>query len=981
MKINTRRGRLLASTVLCGVVALAASAAQAQTAPAAPGAAAETPTTEIVVTGTRIKGVSNQTNPSPISVATQAQIQLTKAATIEDVLSHMTGADFTAGSSKASNNGGVGASEVSIRNLGPTRALVLIDGQRLIPTFGATISVPDLNALPVSMVDRIDVLRDGASSLYGADAIGGVINIITKKNANGMTADAYYGQTAQGDASYSISSSVGVDSDRGNVLVAISWDHTDAIPQSGRTWTSDPHIGSPGEPGSTYRGLLDLLQYSDIVTVWANGVKRSATDPTVARLAPNLFFDPGAQEVFLNAGGPGWNDLSSGLDRKQLSFTAHYNLTDNLRFVASGFFTNRTSDQSLRPEPLLPSGLSTNYPGLFIPSTTPGFLAAGAPIDVVNADPNKSGFLGYLTPAQFGPRLYHQDVNTYRLRTGFEGTIFAHYDWEAGFVYQRISSRYDTRNEGNFQHLAQITGQAPCVDVPSGCVTDSFGNSVPNVIPNFFNGPNIFTPAQVKYLTFDNVDVNTSEEDYAYANITGPVFDLPFGTVKAAVGGELRREHAADTPSDLVQAGYAPNPTAPTSGGYNVGSVFGELNIPLLKGLPFAEDLTVTPSVRYDHYSNFGGAFTNKVGVNWEIVRDLRFRGSYATGFRAPSVSELFSGQGISDITASGDPCDTRAANFNNNSSVGKGVLTAGSTCSKAVNGGAAVTNFLPTQDNVKDSQTQVLQGGNPALQPEQSESYTAGLVISPRWVPGLVISADYYNIRIKNTIFAGGIVGNTNPDLVLLGCYGPAQNQAFCNLITRDGVGNIIQINSLNTNFGTERNEGIDYEISYDTAAAHLDLPIKGSLHFDLEASQQFAHTTQNPDGTNNQYTGYFLYANESIQPKWKGKVQLDYRMDAWTFHWETQYFEHTENFDPTAGGHVGGNFIPDLFYHRISASYTFSDFGFAKKTRLTLGIDNLADQDPPFLSGDGICKCNTLAGPFDMTGRFFYGRISTSF
>ncbi len=973
MKIHTTRGRLLASSVLCGALALgAASAAHAQNTAAAPGGVQSS--AEIVVTGTRIRGVPNATSPSPISVATAAQIALTKADTIEEVLQHMTGADFTGGLTNSSNNGGQGLSEVSLRNLGPTRAVVLVDGQRLIPIASGTISAVDLNSIPLSMVDRIDVLRDGASSIYGADAIGGVVNIITKKNFDGMQADASYGESGHGDgAVYSISSTVGINSDKGNVLIGIGWDHRDAIGQSQRNWAVDPHVGQPGEGGSAYRSQLNILQDENSTKVWANGAQLDRTDPTVnwSAIDPALVYLPNGGTVKMNAGKQDWNDLTGGMDRKQISFNSHYNLTDNLRFIAEGFYTDRQSSQALRPEPLLGDTIATTvFAGFILPA---------------DQSPTGVSLPAYLTPNQFGPRIYQQDSETYRLKMGFEGTILGKYDWEAGYVYQANNTRTDVKNEGNFEHLAILTEQLPCTDpavcnIPAGATV---GTLKPTSIPHWTAGPNnIFTPAEVAYLTFDNTDLNRSQESYAYANITGPIWTLPAGDLQGSIGGEMRKEHLDDLPDTLVQEGWGPNQSAPTGGGYDVQSIYGELRIPVLKDLPFAQELTLTPSARYDHYSTFGGAFTNKVGVNYKIDPNVRVRFSYATSFRAPSVNELFGGQFISDNPASGDPCDGRGITtpgFNGNLNVGKGILTAGSTCSKAVAGGAAVPlSFQPSQDNATNNQIQVLEGGNPTLKPEQSESYALGIVLTPQFAPGLSLSVDYYSIRVSNSIFDGGIAANASPDLVLNGCYGPAQNQSFCSLITRNSAGVITQLNSLNTNFGTEKLRGIDYEISYDTAAGHLNLPIPGSLKVDLQVTNYFEHTTQNPDGTNNSYIGTFNTSAENIQPEWKGTASADYRLGPWTAHWDMQYFEHTKDFQ--GGGGIGDT-IPDLYYNNISASYTFSDFAFLKKARVTMGIDNVADQDPPFLSSDSTCKCNSLAGPFDFVGRFFYGRISTSF
>ena len=958
----------MASSIICGLALAAAGQAFAQAAsPASAG--------ELIVTGSRIKGVTNATSPSPISVVNQDQIQQTKALVVEDVLSRMTGVDFTNGLSNASNNGGNGLSQVGLRGLGPARSVILVDGQRLIPVFATTASLPDLNSVPLSMVDHVEVLRDGASSIYGADAIGGVINIITKKKFDGLQIDGSYGTSGHGDANtHSVSATLGMTTDKGNVLVSVGWDKRDPLDQSRRAWAVDPHLNAAfGEGGSAYRSQIDLLQDENSNLVWANGVQYTVNDAIVATLAPNLVYLPHKNQVKLNSGGPGWNALTGGVDRKQISFNGHYDVSDNITFIAEGFFNDRTSDQSLRPEPLLGDAISTVvngvivYPGFIVPANAPGNTTGQA-------------ITAFLTPVQFGPRMYHQDSKTFRIHTGFQGTIADKFDWELGYVDQENTTRTEVRNEGNFNHLGQITGQFPCIDVPGGCT-----NGLPTVMPNFFNGPNMFTPAQVAYLTFTNTDNNDATERVAYANISGPLFELPYGTLKGAIGVEYRQEHGADRPDALVQEGFAPNPSGPTAGGYHDSSIYGELSIPLLANLPFAKSLIITPSGRFDHYSNFGDAKTYKIGVDYQINDDFRLRASYSTGFRAPSVAELFAGQAISDITASGDPCDTRAAGFNGNANVGKGLLTAGSQCAIALAGvpgavnGGVVTNYQSPQNAVPSNQEQVLIGGNPNLQPEHSRSYGVGAVLTPHFFPGFSAEVDYFNTRITNTILIGGVANTSSPDLVLLGCYGPAQDANFCKLVTRNAAGTIVLINSLNDNIGVQRVEGIDYQFSYDTGAAGLMLPFPGAIRFDLQVSQLLKETQIQADGSIVSYPGKFQYSNEAVYPKWKGTASLDYRQGPWGFHWDTRYIDHMTSID--GGPLVYGNKTPAMVYNDMSIRYNFHNVWSVNTGSLTFGVDNVFDKDPPFLSADSICKCNSLAGPYDFVGRFFFGRVSAKF
>jgi outer membrane receptor protein involved in Fe transport len=944
---------------------------------------------EVVVTGSRIQGLTNAESPTPIGVYTSEEIALTKATNLEDILGKMTG--ITLNTTLASNNGGGGSSSIALRDIGVSRTLVLIDGQRLIPVFGTTFAVPDLNSIPISMVDRIEVLRGGASSIYGADAIGGVVNIITKKSFEGVQLDASYGAPTDkggGAQATNLHGTLGLNGEKGNIVVSVGWDKINPLQQAERGWAVDPHLGAAfGEGGSTYRSQLNVLQDENSHAIWIGGQQYDLTKPNTSGLVPNTVFLPGISRLKLNAGAPTWNYLSQGLDRKQINLSGHYEIAPNTRFVVEGLFTDRTSQGGLRPEPLLGDTISTTiFRGFFVPDYAPG---------------NTTGqtITAFLTPDQFGPRLYNDNSQTYRIRTGFEGDIGdTGFKWEAGFVDQHNSTTNITHNEGNFEHLAQLTGQINCMDVPGGCspanaaqlassqaavaagLQSALVTSVPTAMTNFFNGPNMFTPAMVKYLTWDNTDHNTSTERYEYLTLSGTIFNLPAGPLQAAIGAEHRNEFAQDTPDILVQEGWGPNQSQPTGGGYSVKSSYIEFHVPVLKDLPGAQELSLSPSGRYDKYSTFGSAVTWKLGLDWQVHDAARVRGYYSTGFRAPSVSELYAGQGISDLTGDGDPCDTRAAGFNGNSNVGKGVLSAGSTCSKAVANGAAVTNFQSPTNNQTAQQQQVLQGGNPNLQPEKSFQYGFGVVLTPPWVPGLTGSVDYYNIRIDNTILTGGIVNATSVDAVLNGCYGAAQNQKYCDLIKRDPVsGAITQIGSLNDNFGVLRATGIDYELGYDTGKAQLNLPIPGAFRFDLQLEEQYKNTQGNADGSVSSFVGFFQYENEGINPHWKGLATLEYALGPATFHWDTRYIEGMKNFD--GGKQQAGNEIPSYYYQNVSMAYDLKDIGPVKNIHLVAGVNNLFDKDPPFLSGDSICKCNTLAGPYDVVGRFVFVRASTKF
>ncbi len=959
------------------------------------GALAADQIEEIVVTGSRIP-VTSLTSVSPLSVSSAADIEMTNAFGLEDVLQKMVGPDSTGGTTNNSNNGGVGASQIGLRNLGPSRTLVLIDGQRLVPIYGSTFSAPDLNAVPLAMTERIEVLRDGASSIYGADAIGGVINIITKKDFEGFQLDASGGLSQHGGGgTHSISGVAGFNTDKGNITFALLHEKENFVGQWQRDWATDVHASDPNFPfGSAYRSQLDVLQDSGSSTVWVGGVPRTLSDATLATQVPCLAYSPVAGRVKLNAGcntsQGGWNTLNSALERNQATVVAHYAVTDTVKLIMQGNYTERRSAQNLRPEPLLGSAIATVnftdggtiFPGFVVPASAHwGYTSGGTKVTC----PDPAGCIdAFLTPIQFGPRAYRQTSDTFRVRTGLEGEIFTNYKWEVGFVGQRNETTQLIYNSGNWQHLAQMTGLLPCVDVPGGCTSGApFGYTyaVPTTPVNFYAGPNMLSAVQKAYLTYTNDDKSTADQNYIYGDINGPLFPLPAGDVQAAIGFEHRTEHLSQVPDSLEVAGYAANHTGPTSGGYKTDSQYAELRIPILKDQAVAKELNVTPSVRHDHNSQFGNATTWKVGADYQVIDQIRLRGTYATGFRAPSVSELYNANGVSFVSVSGDPCDSRSV-INGNSNMGQASLASGSTCFAALTAlgltPAQIATYRSPQNALSNDQRGFVIGGNPNIQPEKSKQWNLGFVVTP--FTGLTATMDYYKITVNNAIADGGIALSGSPDAVPLGCY-VQQIQQFCNLITRNATSGIFQISSQNTNFGVVHSRGIDFEIAYASEFNELGVKLPGSFSVDLQVNHEIQNDQLNPDATITNYVGFFNYGNESIQPKWKGIVRVDYVLNGLRAHWDMSYIQGTE--DLGGVNHVYGGYIPDYFYHNISMSYDLSELvsnhvGVLDSTKIILGVNNVFDKDPPFLGADSICKCNSLAGPYDFIGRFFYAKLA---
>lgn len=969
----------------------------------------------VVVTGSRIP-MNNLTNPSPVSVKDAAAIEMTAAYSLEDVLKTMTGTDGS-GLQNNSNNGGVGLSTISVRGLGAPRTLVLIDGQRLVPIFVGSTSTPDLNSVPISMIDRVEVLRDGASSVYGADAVGGVVNLITKKDFEGLQLNVDGGTSQHGGGDqYSFSGTLGVNTDRANVTINATYQAEGAIGQWQRDWSKALTVH--GIRGSILRSQLPTLQDSNSSITWIDGTAYDFSDPATAGLVPCTNYVGGRIRLNASCDTPegGWNTLQGSLDRTQISINGHYDITNNVTFILQGSFTDRRSGQQLRPEPLLGDSIfSYNentgtilYPGFYVPAdprwgyTGLAVTGAASPLPAGNqACPDKTPgatcFDTYATPILFGPRTYRQTSDTYRIRAGLEGNLFTDYHWEIGYVQQRNEDTNRIFNTGDFYHLAEAVGQIPCVDVPGGCVYDpGFGYDIPKAPPNFYNIDNL-TPEQVAYLKYTDTDTNKSIENYAYADLHGPVFDLPWsggGTVQAAVGVERRWEHLEDHPDKQVILGYGPGRTEPTGGGYGVYGVYAELQIPLLKDEFLAKSLDLSTSGRYDHYSTFGDATTYKLAANWSVTDDIRFRASYSTGFRAPSTAELFGGNAVSFNTVSGDPCDSRTvinnnANMPNTPAEAAARLAPGTQCFAALSAAgltpAQIAVYQSPENNLTTDQRPLLLGGNPNLSPEKSHGWTVGTVVTPTFMPGFSAGVDYYETTVTNAIQGGGgVPGAIGLDTFVLECYAvpPGPQSAFACSQIRHGVNGIQIINGQNANLGFNKVSGLELQLNFDTAAADLDLPIPGSFVINLEGTREFQNilVIPNPGGFTVNYTGTYNLGNEVNDPGYRANASIDWNMDEWSVHWDTLYASSTR--DLFGAPKVFGTMLADNWNSNLSFAYAlgeiFPDWGTKNNTRIIVGINNIFDANPPFLRNDSICKCNSMAGAgYDFVGRFFYTRL----
>jgi iron complex outermembrane recepter protein len=992
--------------------------AQAQTAPAATTTTTDTATTttapdpraeQVVVTGSSIRH-TDAASANPITVITAADIAKTSAITVEDILRKNPAADFTGGiSSSNDTEGGAGASEVSLRNLGPQRTLVLVNGLRYPSTDTEITQVAvDIGNIPVSMIDHIDILRDGASSIYGADAIGGVINVITKQHYSGVEVGGTVGESSYGDGlKYGVYSTLGSDFDRGNIIINASTDHQDALPSSDRLWSNDQHLGTAfanNYTSSRPSGTVALIKNGTKTTNYffydQNSNYHLANDPSFwaanSSLLPtgDLFAGTGIHYNYEPT-----ELLNASSDNRKVNFSGHYDVLPNVTATLEAFFTERTSQENQNPQPVGYNIQTNKFPnGLIVPAYLEnGTDANGNILYQLNAsgqkilnpyNPTTTGNSIVANPAaafgagavntdvpiltrrfENGARFWDQDAQTYRIRGGLEGTLWSDYDWNVNYAYGQSTVTNQLQGAIDYYHLAQEAGQVACgADVAIGC-------SVANLM-----GYNTLTPAQAKYLTYNNTRTSELTLGDVTGGISGPVpgIMLPAGPLRGAIGFEYRTDSTSDNPSAVQVQGDADSDAQPTQGNYATSSGFAELNAPLISNLPFVKMLTIDASSRYDYNTTFGRALTYKFGFDYAVNDDIRFRGGRSTGFRAPQVKELYGGNYVLNPTGS-DPCAS-------------GPYVNSTACVTQIK--LADPSYTPgTTTLTQVNQLYSINGGNPNLKPETSQEWTLGTVITPHWVKNLTFTADFYQVLIRN------LISSYDTNAILAYCYGGsaapvyAITQAQCfrsasnptGLIgPRTSTGAIGSVYTLNTNIGTQNSSGIDLGTNYSFNTEDVSLPAWGRIDLTGSAEYLLRDTLSLPGGTKLQQAGTFNSASATGGtglPRWKALVGTTFTHDAMGFSLSERYYGGLKNIDETSYltnctkgcGDYPGNEVAGVFYTDVSFSYAYD------KLKFTVGVDNLFDKDPPWI-GPSTVGSITDAG-YDFMGRFVYLKTSVHF
>jgi iron complex outermembrane recepter protein len=932
----------------------------------------------MVVTGSRIKRVDAESEQL-IFTLDREDIQAEGLTSIGDVIQNLTANGSALNTTF--NNGGNGQTQVSLRNLGANRTLVLVNGRRWIGGTGLGGAV-DLNTIPTAAVDRIEVLKEGASAVYGSDAIGGVVNVILRTDYEGAEANAYYGEFSKGDGNkQSYDFTVGAKNDRFSSLFGASYVKEEPVFAGDRAISEEPQFGTGNAFGSstTPEGRFGLCSGTINAVTGTCSVGETRPDGSAGQFTYN------AGQSGLNWRNRTGNDLynfapdnylATPQERVSLFGTGAVDLTDNLRFTATGNYNNRKSELLLAAMPIvLGSG-----PGAGTQSRTISISANsiynpfGAPVSRIQR-----------RAVETGGRSFVQNVDTFAFSGIFDGSfqIGEHYfSWDAGYMFGRNDENDTTTGLFSVPALRQALGPSMvsngtpiCVGTPGNAATIITG-----CVPlNLLGAPGTITREMLDFTSFVAHDELQYKTKSYTANLSGDMFKLPAGMLSFAAGLEHRTEFGFDQPDALINSGNTTgNARTATRGGYSLDEAYLELAVPVLTDMTFAKELSLSLASRYSDYSNFGTTTNSKVGLRWKPIDDLMIRGNWAEGFRAPDILALF--QGVADsFPPLADPCS--------NAGSGGGNLYANLTPTQQANchlSGVPVGGY--DQGN---TQIRIQVGGNVNLTPETSESKTLGAIWSPEFLEGFDVSLDWWNVRIENTItgFGGQFIVNQCINGGPTGTGVPA----FCTLISRTATGSIESLLSAGLNAGGTKVEGYDLTMNYrlpDTRfgsfSFNWDSTYMDDYSVDNNGDGQFDVLDYDNDGVPNGTSQVGQYFNRFNDWRIRSNFLARWEKGDYAATWSARYYSAQSEFCGLTGtpfvalcneANVNGglNHIGATTYHDV-AFYWNSPWN----SKITLGVKNLFEKEPPIST---TTFANSFDPAYEIPGRFFYLQFNQQF
>ncbi len=957
------RSRRFGRSILFTSAAFAAvftGAAVAQEAPA-PEATAEEG--EIVVTGSRIPR-PNFTSNSPISTISEQELDLQQPIDVEQVLRTLP--QFSSGNSSSTNNGSSGTSTIDLRGLTTPRTLVLIDGKRIVG-FDPN-GLVDVTAIPVAMLERVDIVTGGASAVYGSDAMAGVVNFVLKDDFNGAQIDTDYSITGDNDGrreAYGVTLGADLDNGRGNVALYVGHLSQEPINMDARAFGVAALDSDTGNPGGSE---------TSIPTVIDTGSGRIQVRPA----SPTGFGVP-IQKFNFNP----QNLYQGPQERWQGLAIASYDLTPNIEAYARFLYTSTDTAPALASTATFGFAFEIPLDSPFLSPAQRTFLAGDNPVApcavAAAGDCVTIGLRRRMI--ELGPRQYEFNYDTFQALAGLRGDLtgaLSNWSWDITYAHGENSLKRQQRNDidaNRIQQALYALDPAQCLNQSNGCAPI-----------NFFDPSTPMTDAALNFIRLDLQLQSQTTQDYFVTNLTGDLGPLksPFAEspIGVAFGTEWRRETSDFRPDAASASGASPGfgQTLAIAGEYDVWEVYSEALVPLIENAPFAKALNLELGYRRSDYSTSGSVESYKYGAEWAPVEDIRFRGMFQRAVRAANIAELFTPLTPSTGNLTTDPCAQTALssgalyNLCLGTGAPQGRLNAG-TVPGPISG--QINNFV---------------GGNPVLDPETSDTVTFGFVAQPRFLEGLTVSLDYYDITI-----ADAIALRPASDIIA-GCYSAARNpsanpnSADCNLVIRNTLTGDL---SGPLNFGVVQafqniaeieTSGIDLSVAY-----RRDLGGMGTIAFNFDGTHTMdSNYKPSPSsavvecaGRYGQACGLPSTATQSV-----GAPVPEYRWVQRTT-WTVGGFDLSYRWRHLSGVTLDtqtGNILPA--FQSIDA-YNYIDLALAwdinDTFRFNANVTNVFDKDPPIVGNDTgsttFNSGNTYPGTYDVLGRVFTVGLTAKF
>ncbi len=919
----------------------------------------------IVVTGSNIRRVDIET-ANPVVTIDKAAIQQSGKLTLGDLVQDLPAVTGPVTNPRVNNTGGTGASTISLRGLGSTRTLILVDGHRYL--YG------DVNAIPADAIERIEVLTDGASSVYGSDAVGGVVNFILRSNYQGVEFSTDYGISDRDDGQRKAYHFIfGQTNDKGSIMAGVDYNKFDSVLASNREFSKNAiyyyygvaHVS--GGSSRTPTGYVQLpanlqSQFGGCTVVTLKALGATSSPPN---LGDFRCYSSATDNYNFQAHG---NVDLTAQERSNAFVVGNYKLTDSVETYLEFFHDKTQSASALAPQPFDTSGSP------LLVSTQNYYNPFG--VDFKNGGNRfKTRSIGN------GNRISNFSTAVDQFTGGFKGTFGdTSWQWNAYFNY------------GHYNQIAHTSGYVNVAKIGPGLgpsYKDAAGNIVCGTDPGTGgSGPiagcvpiNIFDvtdPATIA--AFNNASGNAFTnlvyvERSVVTEVNGNLFDLPAGTVQLAAGASYRKQFGQTIP-DAIQvpdaAGICDIGTgcvSPISGGYNVKEAYAEALFPILKDVPFASALNLTIGDRYSKYSNFGSTNNTKFAIEYRPIEDLLLRGTVSKVFRAPTVSDLFQGATSSSPQAA-DPCF--------------GLIGTNPACQYVPGDGSF--KKLPGQT----SQIAGVWSGSKAvgvdLVPEQGKSFDWGFVYDPHWIPGLSLSVDLWRVYLNNQIIRVSAAESLNL------CY---LNGGFtCEFIHRipSGLsqGQIDYVNEPKANLGRLDAKGVDLAVRYrlpETSFGNFAVNFQTTYldrFADDPAPGRLGDFTQ-------EYAGHYATGGSAIPyanfSRWKALMTLNWNLGAWSAAWNAKYIgKYTVGYANLSYNESAcqSNAPPGCelkygatVYHNVTAGYNIEPIN----TRVDVGIDNLSDKQPALMYQNNVLNGNVDPNTFDTIGRFYWARVTVKF